>query len=120
MRHRVTLKRESVTRDTDGAEVVTLHEVATVWAAVEQLSGAERFIRFGAQDQATASTRITIRYHEEIDPGLRVEATLWGVSRTWDVLECRPDPTWRRQWVLICDELNVAVERLGDNGSSCE
>lgn len=101
LRHRVTLESQTITRDTDGAEVVGWTTTATVWGSVEQLSGSERFVQFGAQDKATASTKITIRYRGSVDPAMRVQA----LGRTFGILEVRHDPTWRRQIDLLCEEV---------------
>lgn len=38
LRHRITIQRETVTRDEYGSEVKTWDDLATVWASVEPLS----------------------------------------------------------------------------------
>lgn len=108
LRHRVTIQKNTPTRDTDGAEIDSWSNVATVWGAVEYLSGNERYVDFGAQDSATANVRITIRYRASLDPSMRV--TWKGTA--FDILEARPDPTFARQIELYC-EAQVAVDRSG-------
>ncbi len=112
IRHRVALQSQNVSRDTDGAEVVFWATIATVWGSVVQLSGSERFVAFGAQHHATASTKITIRYRGCVDPAMRAVA----LGRTFKILEVRHDPTWQRQIDLLCEEV---VEVSRDVDTSC-
>lgn len=59
LRHRVALERAIDAIDEHGDTVPTWERIATVYAAVEPLSGREYFL--AAQINAEVSTRITIR-----------------------------------------------------------
>ena len=70
LRQRVTVQEKSVTRDDYGAEVITWTDLATVWAAVQPLTGRE-WIE-GRQETAGVTTRIRMRYRSGITPEMRV------------------------------------------------
>ena len=67
---RVTLQRPAVGIDARGQASDSFDEVATVWAAVEDLRGREYFA--AAQVQATTDTRITIRHRTDVDATWRI------------------------------------------------
>jgi SPP1 family predicted phage head-tail adaptor len=96
----VTIEEQVVVRDTYGAETITWSEVDTVWGAVEPLTGRERYDRFGAQELATADTRIRIRYRSGLDHKMRV---VFG-SRTFDIKLIMDLETRNRELHLICEE----------------
>jgi SPP1 family predicted phage head-tail adaptor len=73
LRRRVTIQKKTVTRNSYGEEVIVWVDVATVWAAIEPLSGRE-FVE-GRQAAADVSTRIRIRHLAGITPDMRVT---WG------------------------------------------
>ena len=98
LRHRVTIKQKSVSRDSYGAEDITWQVVATVWAAVEPLQGRE-FID-GKQLQAERTTRIRIRYRSGVAPEMRV---VFG-SHVYDVQSVIEPETRNRELVLMCKE----------------
>lgn len=71
LRHRVTLQFRTETQDPDtGVMTQGWAEVATVWASVEPLSARE-FIASQAT-QAKVTTRITIRYRDDVVPTMRL------------------------------------------------
>ena len=70
LRHRLQLQSKSVTRDSYGAGIVAWTTEATVWGAIEPLSGREYFAQ--AQMQAEAKVRIVIRYNSSIDETWRI------------------------------------------------
>lgn len=70
---RVTLQSKSVTRATNGEEVVTWNTVATVWAQVQQLRGKEFFA--GAQMQDEVDVRVRLRYRTGVT---RDQRLLWN------------------------------------------
>lgn len=68
---RVKLQSKSVTRATNGEEVVTWTDVATVWAQVQQLRGKEFFA--GAQMQDEVDVRVRIRYRTGVTRDQRLQ-----------------------------------------------
>jgi len=102
-RHRITLRESTATgRDAAGGEILTWSDVATVWAAVEPISGREYF----AAQQVNAETthRIKMRYRPGVHSKMRV---LFG-SRTFDI-ESVIDPEERHvELHLMCVERAVA------------
>jgi SPP1 family predicted phage head-tail adaptor len=65
LRHRITIQRETTTRDEYGSEVKTWLPLATVWASVEPLSptamsGVRELVGAGAE-QSQDMVRVTIR-----------------------------------------------------------
>lgn len=70
LRHRVSLQTLVSDRDSEGVLQQSWMEVAEVWAAVEPLS-ARDFVQAGA-DQSEVSARITIRYRDNVNAGMRV------------------------------------------------
>ena len=70
LRHRVTLKTKSVSRDSFGEEDITWSTTATVWGSVEPLRGREYME--AQQGQADVSHRVTIRYRTGVVPTMRV------------------------------------------------
>lgn len=68
---RVTLQSKSVTRGSNGEEVVTWAEVATVWAQVQQLRGKEFFA--GAQMQQEVDVRVRLRYRSGVTRDQRLQ-----------------------------------------------
>lgn len=104
LRHRVTIESSSASRDEFGGEVITWATVATVWAAVEPLSGRE-FLDARRQE-AEVSTRIRIRYRAGLVPGMRVT---WGPgtspaqgSHVYDILAVIERESRRREiWLMV-------------------
>ena len=70
LRHRITLQKPVIIRDSIGQELEEWQDVATVWASVEPLSGKEYFN--AQQTNSEVSTKITIRYLKSITPFMRV------------------------------------------------
>lgn len=99
LRHRVTIKQKSVTRDSFGGEVITWTAVATVWAAVEPLTGREWLE--GRQVAAEVSTRIRVRYRSGVLP--EMQAT-YG-SHTYDILAVIQPEENRQELQLMCQEV---------------
>lgn len=96
LRHRVTIESSSASRDEFGGEVLTWATVATVWAAVEPLSGRE-FLDARRQE-AEVSTRIRIRYRAGLVPGMRVT---WG-DHIYDILAVIERESRRREvWLMV-------------------
>lgn len=70
LRHRVTIERPQVTRDSAGGEVTTWLPVATVYASVEPLSGREWVTTNAAG--ADLSHRVRMRY-TDLEPTDRLD-----------------------------------------------
>lgn len=70
LRHRITLQKPVIIRDSIGQELEGWQDVATVWASIEPLSGKEYFN--AQQTNSEVSTKITIRYLESVTPFMRV------------------------------------------------
>ena len=99
LRHRVTIQEKTVTIDTYGGEVVAWADVATVWAAVEPLSGRE-FLE-GGRLENEINHRIRIRYREGLTPSMRV---CWQ-SRAFDIESVIERESRRREIWLMCREI---------------
>ena len=70
LRHRLRLQSQTQTRDAYGAAIISWATEATVWGAIEPLSGREYFSQ--AQTQNEAKVRIVIRYRSSVDESWRV------------------------------------------------
>ncbi len=100
LRNRVKIQSKSVTRNTFGEEVVSWVDVATVWAAIEPLSGRE-FLAAQAVN-AELTVRIRIRYRTGIDSSMRV---LFG-TRVFEIISPPINPVSdKRELHLMCKEL---------------
>jgi SPP1 family predicted phage head-tail adaptor len=97
LRQRIKLESQTVTRNGFGEEVRVWATLATVWAKIETVSGAETI----AQQQATAllTHKITIRTYAAIQPAMRVN---WN-SRYFDV-QAVLDDNVHKQMQLLCSE----------------
>ena len=100
LRHRVTLQSQTTDRDTAGQKEDKWQNIATVWAAVEDVSGRE-IIRGGvASGQLT--TRITIRYRSGLSNDMRI---IHG-NRTYELVSPPVDSSGRRRILeLLCREI---------------
>lgn len=71
LRRRVTIQSQSTSRDAAGQPVDTWTDVATVWAAVEDVQGRE-IIRGGGAVTAHVTTTVRMRHRTDIDTGMRI------------------------------------------------
>lgn len=99
LRHRVEIQYKVVTQNSYGEEEITWTELATVWAAVEPLSGRE-FLE-GRQVSAEVNTRIRIRRRGDVTPEMRV---VYG-SINYDILAVIELEERRREEHLMCQEI---------------
>lgn len=85
LRHQVALQRPTGTLNEFGDPVGTWSTIATLWAAVEPLSGREYLA--GQTVQSEVSHRITVRYFAGITPRDRIVWTdpSTGLDRTFDI-----------------------------------
>lgn len=70
LRHRITLQKFMVITDPDGFITQQWQDVATVWAAVENLHGREYWE--AASVQAENTVKFTIRYRPDVDQTMRI------------------------------------------------
>lgn len=97
LRHRITIERKTAGEDTWGQPVETWETVARVPAEVWPMSGRE-YIAAQA-DQASVTTKITIRYQAGIEPEMRIMHD----GMAYNIRAVLPDPTGRRHITLMCE-----------------
>ena len=102
LRHRLTLEQAMTMEDGSGGFAIGWAEVATIWGAIETLSGRET----EASDaiKAEATHRITIRHRDDAGPAkrLRFYARMFEITSAAD-----PDGS-RRLLVCHCIERDLA------------
>lgn len=101
LRHRVTLQQKEVTEDELKQQAEIWTDMATVWAAVEPLSGREYFA--AKQINAELSVRVTIRYRKDVTPDTRI---VFG-SRIFEVLSVVNPKERCESLILMCREVSV-------------
>ena len=101
LRNRVILQTLQPSRDSFGDTIKGYANWATVWAAVEPLTGNERFQSVEAQDLASVNYRIRIRHREGVNHQMRV---FWK-GRTFDIKAVIPLEERQREMHLLCEEL---------------
>ena len=100
LRHRVTIQRPVNMQSEYGSKTgYAWEDLATVWASVEPLRGRE-FLDAEAEG-AEVTTRIVIRYRENVGPACRV---VWG-TRAYDVVSTLSVEERDRQIELMCREV---------------
>lgn len=103
LRHRITIQENNPTRDGDGGLIDDWSALATVWAAVEPLNGAERQVTEEDQLLATRMTRIRIRKRDGLDATKRV---VFG-SQVFNIRQIIHVETANREMWLVCEEIGV-------------
>jgi SPP1 family predicted phage head-tail adaptor len=99
LRHRVALQQAVEARNGFGDVIRTWSTVATVYAAVEPLSGREYLA--ARQAQAETTTKITLRHRHDIDETWRIT---WQ-GHVYDIESVLPDATNARQLTILCHEV---------------
>ena len=99
LHEQVKIQSKSVTRDTDGGEIITWTDVATVWASIEPLRGQEFLEASGLH--ANVDHRIRVRHMSGILPSMRV---LYG-DRAFNINAVIQVAERRREIQLMCQEL---------------
>lgn len=97
LRNRVTIEQLSATQDAIGQPVTTWTTLATVWADVRYLNGAEA-IRADAQT-SIAKASIRIRRRTDVTPAMRV---VYG-STTFQITAVLPDEQAKERLDLVCE-----------------
>jgi len=108
LRHRVTIETINATQDAYGQEAGDVSPGAagtlfkTIWAEVQDLSGAELFAAMGEHSQVT--THIKGRWVAGILPSMQARYTTGGQSRVFDIAAMTDPEGRRRTMVLQCKE----------------
>lgn len=98
LRHSVTLQERTTDQDETGAQIETWADVATVWGAVEPLSGRELFT--AQQVKAEVTAQITIRYRSGISATMRIVFE----GRLYNILAVIDPEERHRELQLLCSE----------------
>jgi len=98
MDKRVVFLRRTGEKDEYGAPLDNWEEVTTVWASIEPLRGREFFAAQAEQSEVT--TRIRIRYREDID---RTMIARYG-SQDFEILYPIHPKLDKRELQLMCKE----------------
>jgi SPP1 family predicted phage head-tail adaptor len=96
LRHRLLLQSKVVTRDSYGAAIITWADQATVWGAIEPLSGTEYFSQAQVQDEA--KVRIVIRFYDGVDTTWRVKHD----NKYYDLVDVLNHDEKDRMLTLMC------------------
>lgn len=99
LRHRVTIESYSATQNAYNEEIPSWSTVATVWAAIEPLTGQERFLRAADQFYAENQVRIRIRYRAGVTAKMRV---VDADGEIYDIQAVLDRDGRRRELVLMC------------------
>ena len=100
LRHRITIQRKTVVRDSFGGETVTWADVATVWANIAAIGGREYFA--AGQTLAESTFTVTMRYRSDVVPVWRL---VHGV-KTFDIQVVIPDAK-NTMLTIGCKEVSV-------------
>jgi len=101
LRHRVVLQQKVITEDALKQQSEFWADIATVWAAIEPLSGREYFA--ARQENTEVTTRITIRYL----PGIKADIRAVFGGRIFEVLSVINPEERRESLILMCKEVPV-------------
>jgi len=101
LRHRVVIEHRTVQPDGAGGQTVTWNDGATVWAAIEPLSGVELLRRDRVSGALTH--RVSLRFRDDVVP----EGRLRYGARIFEILVVR-DVDERHRWLdCLCEEKNL-------------
>jgi SPP1 family predicted phage head-tail adaptor len=103
LREHVTIQQKTNTANGQGGRTSTWSTLATVFAKVEAVDGAETIAAGGVT--ALQRYRVTIRYRADVGPTNRISWTPY-LSSTARTLEVHSAPPPNREWlVLECAEV---------------
>lgn len=100
LRHRIEIQAPGTTQNDYGEILPAWSHFASVWAAIEPISGREYFA--AQQMQAEVSHRIRIRYISGVVPTMRI---LHGL-RVFSIESVQNRDERDRELVLLCAERN--------------
>lgn len=101
LKRRVTIQYPPTTQDAYGQPVSTMTTLATVWAAVEPLSGGLLFA--SKQSQSEITLKVTIRYLATVEEDMQV---VYG-PHTYIILYLIDPEMQHTSLELMCSELNA-------------
>jgi SPP1 family predicted phage head-tail adaptor len=99
MRRRVVLEQPVRTSDGGGGASIAWSPLATLWAAIQPLSGHER-PRFESLE-ATLSHKITVRFRSGISPDMRFRLD----TRIFNIRVVRNEDERNRWLICLCEEI---------------
>lgn len=102
LRHRITITRKTVTRDTAGDDRTDLGNwvtVAVLWANVAPMAGRELLISEQLQKDATVT--VTVRYY----PGVTVRDRVTHAGTLYDIADVRHIANRRRETQITMREV---------------
>lgn len=103
-RNLITIQQPTSAQQTDGSYGVTWSTFATVYAAIEPLTGKELVMAGGVETMYTH--RIRTRAIGGITPNMRVQFVdgFSGVTRYFSIVHIRNVESGNREMQLICEE----------------
>lgn len=101
LRERVTIEAPQRTSDGTGGETVSWTVLATLWAEVRALSGAE--VTQAERAEARAPCNVTIRFRDDVTTRMRL---VWR-GEVMNIRALR-DPDGKRHWLVMRAEGGVA------------
>jgi len=101
LRHRVIFKASSAVKDGYGAETLTWTTYATVWAAIEPISGREMIQ--ADQMQAETTIRVRVRYNASVEP----EHRIYFGTRVLEIVSVINLTERNRHLELLCKEIDT-------------
>lgn len=114
LRHRVILERPYFIQNSDtGDMVASWEQFATVWAAIEHISGRE-FVAAQAEESEVIG-RITIRYRNDVLANMRIYHPATGL--TYDIQAVLPDLESNRKFLTL--PVSQGVRILDTPGRVC-
>lgn len=96
---RVTIQQLVTTSDGTGGTTSSWQTFATVWAAIEPLTGGEYFV--AQQTTSKVNNKISLRYLDGVKPAMRV---LYG-TRIYNIEAVMDSEGRRRERQLLCTEV---------------
>lgn len=106
LRHRVTIRKYSTSRDAYGQEVVAWSNLATVWAAYEYRINTSEETELADKKTAVATVRWTLRYRDDIEPKMRLTDE---AGNLYDILSISYDPA---KVYMVLETQNVGLAGL--------
>lgn len=98
LRHRLIVQQPDRTADAGGGATIVWTDVATVWGAVEPLSGREKIV--AERPQATVTHKVKLRYRADIDARMRI---LFGL-RSFNIRSLINQDERGHWLVCLCEE----------------
>ena len=102
LRHRLTLEQAVTAEDGSGGFSTDWADVATIWGAIETLSGRETEASDAVRAEATH--RITIRHRDDVGPAKRLRF----YARVFEIVSAADPESSRLLLVCRCIERDLA------------